>query len=246
MRRPQVRRGSTRRSGRRPRRRPRCSIEARLGEDHPSGDRLQDPGDRDVDVPVDVSRAALDHDHRAVVEEADALAGLLALLDDPHPELLARQDRRLDRVRERVDVHDPDALQLGHAVEVEVVGQDDPAPRPGQRHELGIDLGDVGDVVLDDLDGRRRLLLHPGQDLQAAPSAVASERVRAVGDVLELVEHEPRDHERPVDEPGLDDLGDPAVDDRAGVDDDVRIADRRRRRSRRSAAAGRGRRPRRR
>ena len=68
------------------------------------------------------------------------------------------------------------------------------------------------------------LLLHPVEDLEAAPAAVAPERVRAVGDVLQLVEHEPRDDERAVDEAGLDDLGDPAVDDRARVDDDARFA----------------------
>ena len=83
---------------------------------------------------------------------------------------------------------------------------------------------DIGHVVLDDLDRRARLLLHPRQDLQAAPATVAPERVGAVGDVLELVEHEPRDDERPEDEPGLDDLGDPAVDDGARVDDDARFA----------------------
>ena len=94
-----------------------------------------------------------------------------------------------------------------------------------ERDQLGVDLGDVGDVVLDDLDRRPRLLLHPVEDLEAAPAAVAAQRVRAVGDVLELVEDEPRDDERAVDEARFDDLGDPAVDDRAGVDDDVRIAD---------------------
>ncbi len=72
--------------------------------------------------------------------------------------------------------------------------------------------------------GVGRFLLHPGEDLEAAPAAVAAERVGAVGDVLELFEDELRHDERPVDEPGLDDLGDPAVDDRARVDDDVGVA----------------------
>ena len=73
------------------------SVEARLGEDHPPGDGLEDARDRDVDVAVDEPRAALDDDHRAVVEEADALAGLLALLDDPDAQLLARAARPASR-----------------------------------------------------------------------------------------------------------------------------------------------------
>ena len=100
----------------------------------------------------------------------------------------------------------------------------DPAARAGERDQLGVDLGHVGDVVLDDLDRRRRFLLHPVEDLEATPAAIAAQRVRAVGDVLQLVEHEPRDDQRAVDEAGLDDLGDPAVDDRARVDDDARVA----------------------
>ncbi len=134
------------------------------------------------------------------------------------------QHRRLDRVRERVDVHDPDALQLGDPVEVEVIGQDDPAPRLRQRDQLRVDLGHVGDVVLDDLDRCRWFLLHPVEDVEPPAPAVATQRVGAVGDVLELVEHEARDHEGPVDEPGLDDLGDPAVDDRARIDHDPWLA----------------------
>ena len=141
--------------------------------------------------------------------------GLLALLDHPDPQLLAGEHRGLHGVRQRVDVHDPHALQLGDPVEVEVVGQDDAAPLERQRDELRIDLGLRGIVVLDDLDRGRRLLLHAGQDLEAAPAAVAAQGVGRVGDVLELVEDEPRHHERAVDEPRFDDLGDPAVDDRA-------------------------------
>ena len=87
------------------------------------------------------------------------------------------------------------ALELGHPVEVEVVGQDRPAVALGQGDQLGVDLGDLREVVADDLDRRRRVLLHPVEDLEAAPAAVAAERVGAVGDVLELVEDEPRDDE---------------------------------------------------
>ena len=110
-----------------------ASIEPRLGEDHPAGDGLEDPRHRHVEVLVDVPDPALDDDHRPVVEEADALAGLLALLDDPDPQLLAGQDGGLDGIRERVDVEDADPLELGDAVEVEVVRQDRLAPRLGQR-----------------------------------------------------------------------------------------------------------------
>ena len=97
----------------------------------------------DVDLVVDEPRAALDDDHRPVVEETDALARLLALLDHLDPQLLAGQDGRLHGVGERVDVHHPHALELGDAVEVEVVGEDDAAAALGELDELRVDLGDV-------------------------------------------------------------------------------------------------------
>ena len=127
---------------------------------------------------VDVAGAALDHDHRAVVEEADALAGLLALLDDPDPQLLAGQDRGLHGVGQRVDVHHPDALQLGDAVEVEVVGQDRPgcgaAParrawrRP--RSTSGTSSSTISTGVRGSFCIRPRIV-------EAAPAAVAAQRV---------------------------------------------------------------------
>ena len=89
----------------------------------------------DLELAVQEPRAALDDDHRAVVEEADSLPDLLALLDDADPEVLAGQDGRLHRVGERVHVQHPHALELGHAVQVEIVGEDGAAARawPGRR-----------------------------------------------------------------------------------------------------------------
>ena len=133
----------------------------------------------DVDVLVDVARTALDDDHRPVIEEPDALSGFLALLDDPDPQLLARQHGRLDRVGQRVDVHHPDALELGDPVEVEVVGQDRPGCGPGPaprawrrpRRSPGTSSSTIS-------TGRPELLLHASEDLEAAPAPVAPQGVR--------------------------------------------------------------------
>src|SRR5581483_5534484 len=68
----------------------------------------------------------------------------------------------------------------------------------------------------DDFDARH--LLDFLEDVEAAPAAVALQRVAGVGHELELLEHELRDDERAVDEAGLADVGDAAVDDHARVE----------------------------
>ena len=75
----------------------------------------------------------------------------------------------------------------------------------------------ISRVVDPDLDARR--LLEPVEDVEPAAAAVPAQLVGAVGDALQLLEHEPRDDHRLVDHPGLGDVGDPAVDDDRGVQD---------------------------
>ena len=70
-------------------------------------------------------------------------------------ELLARQQRGLHGVRQRVHVDDPHALEVGDPVEVEVVRQDRPAVALGQLDELRVHLPDARDVLVRHLDRRR-------------------------------------------------------------------------------------------
>ena len=69
----------------------------------------------------------------------------------------------------------------------------------------------------DDFDARH--LLDAVQDVEAAPAAVALQRIGRVGDELQFLQHELRHDQRAVQEPGLDDVGDAAVDDDARVED---------------------------
>src|SRR5262245_14276788 len=154
---------------------------ARMGEDHAPGDRLEDAGHGHVELGIDRLRTTLDDDHRPVVEVADTLTHVLAGLDDADAEVLAGQKGGLDRVRERVDVEDADALEVGDPVEVEIVRQDGPPVALRERDELRVDLGRARDVLVDDLHGRRPGLAHAGQDLEAAPASRPAEGVGAVG-----------------------------------------------------------------
>ena len=102
---------------------------------------------------IHVLAAALDDDHRAVVQVAHALARLLARLDDPHFDRLAGQEHRLQGVGQVVEVDHAHAVQLGHLVEVVVVGDDLAVQVLGQQHELQIDrlAGELGQLAIEDL-----------------------------------------------------------------------------------------------
>src|SRR3972149_1877716 len=100
-----------------------------------------------------MAASAFDHNHRAVVQKADALSQLLSFLDDADSHLLAGQDYRLHGVGQLVDVEDLYALQFGHAVQVEVVGEDGAAVGGGQADPLAGPVGAVGVVDLPALDG---------------------------------------------------------------------------------------------
>ena len=89
--------------------------------------------------------------------------------------------------------------------------------------QLQVDFADFGKVDVGDHDVDAGHLLDLLQDVEAAAAAVALQRVGGVGDELQLLQHELRDDERAVEEAGLADVGDAAVDDDAGVEDAVAL-----------------------
>jgi hypothetical protein len=190
-------------------------------EDHLSRSGLQHARHHDVDGLADHLARVIHDDHGAVVEVGDALVVLLAFLQDEYLHQLARQDHRLERVGELVDVQHLDAAELRHLVQVEIVGDDLSLQRPRQLDQLQIDLAHVGEIDIGDHHVDARHLLDLLEDVESAPAAVALERITRIGYELQLLEYELRDDQRAVHEAGLADVGDAAVDDDAGIEDPV-------------------------
>src|SRR5436190_3761834 len=192
-------------------------------EDHLPRRRLQHAGDDDVDVLADHPARVVDDHHRPVVQVGDPLVVFLAFLQDEDLHELAGEDDRLERVGELVDVEDVDAAELGHLVQVEVVGDDLSLERAPELDQLQVDLAHFGKVDVGDGDVDAGHLLDLLEDVEAAAAAVALQRVGGIGDQLQLLEHELRDHERAVEKAGLAHVGDAAVDDDAGVENAVAL-----------------------
>src|SRR5262249_24421267 len=152
----------------------------------------------DVDGLADHAARVVDDHHRAVVEIRNALVVFLPFLQDEHLHDLAGQHDRLERVGELVDVKDVDAAQLRDLVQIEVVGDDLAVQRARQLDQLQVDFADVREVHVGDRHLDADHLLDALQDVETAAAAVALQRVRRVGDQLQLLQHKLRDDERAV------------------------------------------------
>ena len=119
-----------------------------------------------------------------------------------------------------VEVEAGHALELGHALQVEVGRHEADVEAAGEGHELGVDGGELGDLVVEDVERHARVALEGVEDLQAPPAPTAASRLGGVGDALHLVEHEAGDEQRTSKEAGLGQGQQPPVDGGAAVDDD--------------------------
>src|SRR5487761_2140719 len=186
-------------------------------EDHLAGGGLQHAGDGDVDGLGDHFARDVDHHHGTVVQVGDALVILLSFLEDKDAHQFSGEYNRFQGVGQVVDIQNLHAMQLGHLVQIEVIGDDLRIVDLGQFDELHIDVPDVGKVVLEDLNVQLRHLLDALKHVQPAPAPVPFHRIRGVCHQLQLAQHKLRDHERAVHKSGFDDIGDAPVDDDAGV-----------------------------
>src|SRR5438132_11883462 len=76
----------------------------------------------------------------------------------------------------------------------------------------------ASDILLDDAHLDVHHLLNLIGYVQSTPAAPPLERIGGIGDVLQLVQDELRQDERPLQEPRLAEIGYPAVDDDAGIE----------------------------
>ena len=158
-----------------------------LREDHPACRGLEHARDHDFHVLVDVPAAVLHDDHGAVVEVGDPLAGLLAFLEHEDAHALTRQGHGLESVGQVVDVQHLYALELGDLVQVEIVGDHFRPEFPGKGHKLAVHFADLGKIVLGDPDIHVPHLLDAVEDIEPPPAPGALQRIRRIGDVLELL-----------------------------------------------------------
>src|SRR5262249_47819477 len=80
-----------------------------------------------------------------------------------------------------------------------------------------VHFGDAIDIGIRNLDGDVGFFLQPVQDVQAAPATIAAQAVGRIGDMLQFFQHKAWHDECAADKASLADVGNAAIDDGAGV-----------------------------
>ena len=112
-------------------------------------------------------------------------------------------------------------MQLGDLVQVKVAGDDLPLQVLRQQHELQVDRLSLQlwKVSIENLQVHRLIGPQAVQNVQTPPTTGPFQLVTAVGDRLQFREGESRQDQLIVKHSGRDEVGDPAIDDDAGVED---------------------------
>src|SRR4029077_19025038 len=101
----------------------------------------------------------------------------------------AGEYNRLQSVGQLVDVQDRHAVQLRYLVQIEVVGHDLTVVDLGKLDQLHVHFMDIGKIILENLNVKLGHLLDALQNVQAATSAVALERIGRVRYQLKFTQH---------------------------------------------------------
>src|ERR1700722_13793663 len=188
-----------------------------LAKNHLSRRGLQDRGDRNVDGLTNHFARVVDNHHSAVIQIGNALVVFLAFFQYEHLHNLARQHDRLQGICQFVDVQHRDTLQLRYFIEIEIVGDDLAFVELSQFNQFQIDFADCGKIIFHDLNLYRSDLLQALQNVEAAASTIAFERIGRIGYQLQFTQNELRRHDYAIEKAGLGDVGNAAINNYAGI-----------------------------
>lgn len=111
-----------------------------------------------------------------------------------------------------------DALEFGEFAEIVIVGEKFRAEVAGEADEFAVHFGFVREIAVVDSDFVGGAFLDAAEDFQAAASASAFDGIFGVSDLLQFFQDEAGDDDDAFEEIGFDEVGDAAIDDDAGVE----------------------------
>ena len=188
-----------------------------LREDDDAGAGLEDALHLDLNVAADEVLGIVDHHHGPIVGVAYGLPFVFAFPHQAQGQRFSGQQDDAERLGDLVDVDAVDRLQLGDLAQVVIVGEQFSPQVARQPDELGVHVLLVREIAVMNSHFVARVAPDAIEHLEAVAAARALDRVAGIGHLLQFLQHEPRDDNQALEEIRLDEVGDAAVNDDAGV-----------------------------
>ncbi|MNI43273.1 hypothetical protein D3C73_975990 [compost metagenome] len=149
-----------------------------------------------------------------------------------HDNLFTRENHRLHRIGQIINIKNRHSLQFTHLIQVKIIGYHLAAQHFCQLDQLAVHFRDFLkitfvdqdlhiqlflDFVQDIQDLHIQLFLDFVQDIQPAPSAVAFQQIRRIGNMLQLLQNEFRDYDSSPNKSRFADIGNPPVNNDACI-----------------------------
>ena len=174
------------------------------GEHHGTGGSLVEADKLNFNFLAEVGFAVVNHDHGAIFEIGDTLAGVAAGSDDFDAGALAGEIFVAEGEGEFAEAEDFNLLGSSDFFEVEIVGEDEAMVGFGEFEKTVVDGGAIKSVAIN-CEVKEGDTLQFADGVEAGAGAGALVVVFAVGDELEFVDDAAGDDEVVADEAGLGD-----------------------------------------
>ena len=174
--------------------------------------------DLDFDLLADSGVAVVNDDHGTVGQVTDALAFVFAFAHDSEVQNFARQKDDTHGLGHFVEVDVVDALEFGEFAEVVIVGEKFCAQVAREADEFAVHFSLIREVAVVNFDFIGGAFLDTAEYFETAASTSALNGVLGVGDLLEFFQDKARDDDDAFEEIGFDEVGDAAIDDDTGIE----------------------------
>ena len=191
-----------------------------VGEDDDTGAGLEEALDHRLDLLTDEVLGVIDDHHSAIRKITHALTFVFAFTRNAEVEHFTREHDGAHGFGNVVEIDVVDGLEFSDFAQVVVVGEEFGVQVPGEANEFAVDFLFVGEIAVMDFDFVPGIALDAVEDFEATAAAGAFDGVVGIGDLLEFFEDESRDDNEPFEEIAVDEVGDAAIDDDAGIEEE--------------------------
>ncbi|MNZ69162.1 hypothetical protein D3C78_874540 [compost metagenome] len=120
---------------------------------------------------------------------------LLAILDHLYNYFFTRQHDRLYRISQIINIQYRHALQLTNLIQIKIIRNNLTVKSFGELDQLAVHLADFLIVAFINQNSHIQLFLDFVQNIKSAAPAIPLEKIRGIGNMLQLLQHKFRNNQ---------------------------------------------------